>query len=206
MSLWRALHRELSRKGIFISCPFFVNHKKTHEMKNTTADIFVWRLDCRLKYVYYLLLTKFVIFDYFWGRIRLFLGSLWRALHWNATTPPFFTPPFCFVSSTKQKRWVKNMIERFVWRLDCRLKYIYYLQQTRVNLMIFRDFGVKNAYFWRSLWRALHWNATTPPDFYAVCLFFISKKTTDSVKIREACVTVWMVWRISTTNSKIFKT
>ena len=27
------------------------------------------------------------------------------------------------------------------------LKDIYYLQRTRVNLMIFRDFGVKNAYF-----------------------------------------------------------
>ena len=65
--------------------PVFSYMKTTDD--NDAAERFVWRLDCRLKYICYLLVIKFMIFDYFWGKICLFLMSLWRALHWNATTP-----------------------------------------------------------------------------------------------------------------------
>ena len=63
-----------------------------------------------------------------------------------------------------------------MWRLDCRLKYVCYLLETRVNFMIFVKFMVKYAYFWRSLWRALHIISPTP--IYAprpFCLEYLNK-------------------------------
>ena len=112
----------------------------------------MWRLDCRLKYVCYLIVIKFVIFDYFCDKMHLFLGSLWRALHWNATTPPVLLSCFCLVPPTKQKQ-KSNTLERFVWRLDCRLKYVWYL--TLLKFVIFTYFSGKIRLFLRSLWRAL---------------------------------------------------
>ena len=127
----------------------------------------MWRLDCRLKYVCYLLVIKFVIFSYFWGKIRLFLRSLWRALHWNATTPPLSSVIYFFVCQQNVNNRRKKITDIFVWRLDCRLKYVYYLLLTK--FVIFDYFSGKMHLFLRSLWRALHWNATTPP---CLLLFF----------------------------------
>ena len=53
---------------------------KAQSSNNDMIERFVWRLDCRLKYVCYLLVIKFVIFGYFCGKMYLFLMSLWRAL------------------------------------------------------------------------------------------------------------------------------
>ena len=49
----------------FFSSWFFDYSSKPNYRRNRFIDIFVWRLDCRLKYVCYLLLMKFVIFGYF---------------------------------------------------------------------------------------------------------------------------------------------
>ena len=78
----------------------------------------MWRLDCRLKYVWYLMLIKFVIFDYFWGKIRLFLMSLWRALHWNATTPPHDFINICLdIYKISIQTWIKSY-DIFAWRCE----------------------------------------------------------------------------------------
>ena len=68
----------LCEKALFF-CSFCLVYKTNKRIPHDT-DMFVWRLDCRLKYVWYLLLTKFMIFGYFGGKICLFLESLWRAL------------------------------------------------------------------------------------------------------------------------------
>ena len=78
---------------------------------------FVWRLDCRLKYICYLLVIKFVIFDYFWGKIRLFLGSLWRALQ-SGNSPVDFVLAFVFFYLSIKNKRKQEQNERLVWRCE----------------------------------------------------------------------------------------
>ena len=127
-SLWRALHWNAT-PPVLSSCLFFCfTQTKINTERQNLIDIFVWRLDCRLKYICYLLVIKCVIFGYFWGKIRLFLRSLWRALHWNATPPPVFVQAVLLLSINNNNTALnENMIDILAWRLDCRLKYVWYL-------------------------------------------------------------------------------
>ena len=140
-------HPPVFTPAFFWLCPTQPKSKSKHKIER-----FVWRLDCRLKYVYYLLVIKFVIFGYFWGKIRLFLRSLWRALQVNSPTP--FSPPvsLLFYPNNNETRGEKK-IERFVWRLDCRLKYVCYL--IVIKFVVFDYFSGKIRLFLGSLWRAL---------------------------------------------------
>ena len=132
-------------------------------------------------------MINLMIFSDFWGKIRLFLMSLWRALHWNATTPPDYLFLFCLIPD--QTTEISNHIERFVWRLDCRLKYVCYL--LLMKFVIFGYFWGKIRLFLMSLWRALQ-SGNSPVDFTSLLGSYVlwSYNHSKKVKYREVCVTV----------------
>ena len=91
----------------FLLAVFCLKKHKTDRKKQETADIFVGRLDCRLKYVCYLILIKCVIFGYFSDKIRLFLGSLWRALQ-SGNSPESFRRQFLILLINNTKTDIVN--------------------------------------------------------------------------------------------------
>ena len=100
-SLWRALQLT-SVKARFSVLTFGFTENQTHRETRRPIDIFVWRLDCRLKDIYYLLVINFVIFVYFWGKIHLFLRSLWRALQTDVEYQCYHRVLFCgFITTDK---------------------------------------------------------------------------------------------------------
>ena len=161
----------------------------------------MWRLDCRLKYVWYLSVIKCVIFSYFWGKMHLFLGSLWRAMQTDGELSVF---SLCFIwwfnHHPKKQHWIT--LERFAWRLDCRLKYVCYLLV--IKFVILDHFWGKMYLFLGSLWRALQ-SGNSPESFRRQFLILLINNTkTDIVnQDREVCVTVGLsseVYLLPTTN------
>ena len=84
-------------RRFLLSC--FLYQKQSNE-KRRKIERFVWRLDCRLKYVCYLSVLKFVIFGYFWGKMYLFSRSLWRALQSGNSPVDFRTVSLLCVNNT----------------------------------------------------------------------------------------------------------
>ena len=135
--------------------------------------------------------------------MHLFLGSLWRALHWNATTPPVFSllVLFLFIQQKKYKKR-KNLYDMFVWRLDCRLKYICYLLVIKV--VIFAYFSGKIRLFLGSLWRALQ--LTSRGCLVLFVLFFVQKNKPNKSRhlwLIYLCDGWTVVWSMSGTYSEI---
>ena len=189
MSLWRALHWNATTPPVFVQAVLLlsINNNNTALNENVT-EILAWRLDCRLKYVWYLMLIKFVIFVYFWGKICLFLRSLWRAL--QSGNSPVVVNRILFVCLRTQKRTtIDKTADMFVWRLDCRLKYVCYLML--IKFVIFDYFWGKMHLFLMSLWRALQLTSVMNVDFI---LFFVFPKHKQQNEINDThwyiCVTV----------------
>ena len=101
---------------------------------------FVWRLDCRLKYICYLLVIKFVIFWLFWVKKRLLLKVLVAGVALKRHHPPtWFQSMFIFIQHKyKQTSESSDML---VWRCEWIEGYILPIVnqwEFRVFLLIFR--------------------------------------------------------------------
>ena len=154
---------------IFGLCP-------TQTQKNEVNKIierFVWRLDCRLKYIFYLLLTKFVIFGYFWGKMRLFLGSLWRALQLTSDEARIlFFFLFCYHKKQKRKECVWDREVCVTVGLSSEGYLLPIVKSWKV--MIFDYFWGKMRLFLGSLWRALQRDINYPCDCCVLFCGFIA--------------------------------
>ena len=128
MSLWRALQLT-SVQDFVTSCRGLFNQQSPSlNATKLIPDIFVWRLDCRLKDIYYLLVIKFMIFGHFWGKIRLFLRSLWRALQLTSVKQLFFGAYIC-VSRSTHKAPKNNTRQRYLcdgWTVVWSMSATYY--------------------------------------------------------------------------------
>ncbi len=120
-----------------------------------------------------------VIFADFTLKNTLFGRSLWRALQLTLRCACLRYCSFCFYSTQKQQQH-RQVIERFVGELDCRLRMS---GRSRIFLdfwqflVIFADFTLKNTLFERSLWRAVQSNFLRRGYFTGLFVFVPTTKT-----------------------------
>ena len=173
--------------------------QKSQTKETNHIERFVWRLDCRLKYVCYQQQTReyFMIFAKFMVKYTYFWRSLWRALQLTSVGICSF-PIFGLCPPQTQKGGMNKIIERFVWRLDCRLKYVCYLLV--IKFVIFEYFWGKMHLFLWSLWRALQ--STSDESHLLSFFFFVIHKKQKEWRCdiqRDLCDGWTVVWSMSAT-------